>query len=102
MSFRAGESPRRDRGETDMHSSFRFVDSSLLAMPIALTLLSGPTPEARADDGGVSADAGPNPCGNFDFSGGLNCKIEVSGGCSIQCTPLQFEASCTGQCTATT
>ncbi len=42
-------------------------------------------------------------CGNFDFdlSAGLSCKIEVEGGCSAECTPLNFEAACTGGCTAT-
>jgi len=42
-----------------------------------------------------------DPCGKFDFSGGLNCKIEVEGGCSAQCTPLSFKAGCQGGCTAT-
>jgi MYXO-CTERM domain-containing protein len=42
-------------------------------------------------------------CGNFDFdlTSGLNCKIEVEGGCTASCTPLNFEAACTGGCTAT-
>ncbi|MCA9625269.1 MAG: hypothetical protein KC731_39875, partial [Myxococcales bacterium] len=42
-----------------------------------------------------------DPCGKFDFSGGLNCKIEVEGGCTAQCTPLSFKAGCSGGCTAT-
>lgn len=44
-------------------------------------------------------DAGP--CGAFDFSAGLDCKIEVEGGCEAQCTPISFKAGCTGGCTAT-
>jgi hypothetical protein len=40
------------------------------------------------------------PCGKFDFSGGLDCRIEVSGGCTAKCTPLSFEAGCTGGCQA--
>jgi hypothetical protein len=49
----------------------------------------------------VPANAGDEgPCGNFDFSGGLSCKIEVSGGCKASCTPFKFEVGCTGVCTA--
>jgi hypothetical protein len=44
-----------------------------------------------------AADAG-NPCGNFNVSQGVDCKIEVSGGCKADCTPLKLEASCTGGC----
>lgn len=47
-----------------------------------------------------TASAGEEACGKFDFSGGLNCKIEVSGGCSAKCTPISFEAGCNGGCTA--
>src|SRR5262249_24192730 len=50
---------------------------------------------ALADDGGT------NPCGTFDFSAGLACKIEVSGACTADCTSLKLEASCSGHCTAT-
>ncbi len=46
-----------------------------------------------------TALADKTACGAFDFSGGLDCKIEVSGGCSAKCVPLQFESGCTGQCT---
>ncbi len=48
------------------------------------------------------ASAQSNPCGKFDFSNGISsCKIEVSGGCSAKCTPLKFEAACSGGCTST-
>lgn len=47
---------------------------------------------ARAED---------NPCGKFDFSNGIDCRIEVHGGCQSQCTPLHFEAACSGECSAT-
>ncbi len=42
-------------------------------------------------------------CGNFDFdlSSGLNCQIQVEGGCTASCTPLKFEAACTGGCSLT-
>lgn len=40
-------------------------------------------------------------CGNFDFTDGIDCQIQVEGGCTAECTPLSFEAACTGGCTAT-
>ncbi|MEZ4295175.1 MAG: hypothetical protein R3B70_09365 [Polyangiaceae bacterium] len=46
---------------------------------------------------GVAA-AEDNPCGKFDFSAGVDCSIEVEGGCKAQCTPLSFEAACSGAC----
>ncbi len=44
-----------------------------------------------------AGDAG-GPCGNFNFTSGLACKIEVSGGCTASCTPLNFEVGCSGGC----
>jgi len=44
-----------------------------------------------------AADAG-NPCGTFDFTGGFNCKIEVSGGCKADCAWLKEELACAGNC----
>lgn len=48
----------------------------------------------------AAANAQENPCGKFDFSQGISCKIEVEGGCDAQCTPLNFELACQGGCTA--
>jgi MYXO-CTERM domain-containing protein len=39
-------------------------------------------------------------CGKFDFSAGLDCEVQVKGGCETKCTPLQFEAACSGSCNA--
>jgi hypothetical protein len=47
-------------------------------------------------------------CGNISVSSTAMCHLETSGGCTAQCTPVSFEASCaanlettcTGQCTA--
>ncbi len=66
---------------------------SFLGAAAALTLSLG-TLVARADN---------NPCGNFTFANLVNgdCTIEVSGGCSAQCQPINFEVGCTGGCTAT-
>ncbi|MBM4360443.1 MAG: hypothetical protein FJ096_20240 [Deltaproteobacteria bacterium] len=51
---------------------------STLGVAAALALTAAP---ALAQD---------SPCGNFDFSGGLDCKLEVSGGCTAQCQPINF------------
>jgi hypothetical protein len=48
-------------------------------------------------------------CGNLDATASSNCVLETSGGCTAQCTPINFEASCAAQletmcsggCTAT-
>lgn len=45
-----------------------------------------------------NAAAAQTPCGNFDFSSGISCKIEVEGGCSAKCEPLNLKAGCKGQC----
>lgn len=66
-----------------------------LAALVALPFFVAATP-AHAVDAGAGS-----PCGSFDFSGGLDCKIQVSGGCSANCSSLKFEAACTGGCTAT-
>jgi hypothetical protein len=40
------------------------------------------------------------PCGTFDLSGSLDCKIKVSADCSASCGVDKLEASCSGHCTA--
>ncbi len=60
--------------------------SSLL--PLLSLFIAAP---ALADNG---------PCGRFDFSEGLDCSIEVAGGCELQCDAIRFEAACAGGCTA--
>jgi hypothetical protein len=95
-----------------MNASFRGVTVALsivlLGLPVAAALA---TSDARADDGGAgdagAGDAGDfasdanSPCGTFDFSSGISCSIQVSGGCTAQCTPIKFEAACSGHCTST-
>lgn len=68
-----------------MRKPFRTVAFSLLGLP--LFLLAAP------------ASAG-DACGKFDFAQGVDCRVEVSGGCKAQCTPIQFEAGCSGGCNA--
>jgi MYXO-CTERM domain-containing protein len=46
------------------------------------------------------AGAEDDPCGKFDFTQGIQCTVEVQGGCKAECTPLNFEAACTGTCDA--
>jgi hypothetical protein len=64
----------------------------LLALAIPLTT-------SHADAAGS-----PNPCGNFDFtqSVSFDCKIEVSGGCAADCTPIKLEVACGGGCNVST
>ena len=70
-----------------MNLTSRVLAAVLATLPLSLVAQSA-----------LAAD----PCGKFDFSNGsFNCKIEVEGGCSANCTPLKFEAGCTGGCTAT-
>jgi hypothetical protein len=73
-----------------MHSFVRASIALLVAIGVAFAART-----ARAQD------ASSTPCGKFDFSNGLSCKIEVSGGCTAKCTPLNFEVGCTGGCTGT-
>lgn len=41
-----------------------------------------------------------NPCGAFDFSQGMSCEILVEGGCTAECEPINFVATCEASCTA--
>jgi len=76
-----------------MHTCFRPITALVApALALAFTLAS---PRAHANDGGA------NPCGNFDFSAGINCKIEVSGGCTADCSLLKEELACAGGCSVT-
>lgn len=43
------------------------------------------------------ADAGIESCGNIDVKAEAQCKVETSGGCTAQCTPLKFEAACSAK-----
>lgn len=47
----------------------------------------------------LAADEGP--CGNFDFSGGVQCKVQVSASCSASCDAPKVVVACGGKCTAT-
>jgi hypothetical protein len=66
----------------------KLLSSVLFAsLAFAAPLLASST--ARADS---IAD-----CGNIDVSANATCKVEVSGGCKLNCTPVSFEASCTAK-----
>jgi hypothetical protein len=75
-----------------METFFRRRAPSWLALALSALASTAVARTARAADGG-------NPCGVFDFSQGLDCKVEVSGGCTASCTPLSLEVGCTGGCT---
>ncbi|MFO0618793.1 MAG: hypothetical protein U0414_39755 [Polyangiaceae bacterium] len=70
------------------------MSRSNLARWMFLFALSSPAAVVATE-----AFAGAEACGKFDFSSGISCKIEVKGGCSAKCTPLNFEAGCKGTCT---
>ncbi len=46
---------------------------------------------AHAADDGIQGIAA---CGNIDVKASAQCKAEVQGGCTSQCTPIHFEAAC--------
>lgn len=56
----------------------------------------------------ATAHADLSACGNINVTADEQCKLVTSGGCTAQCTPINFQAacsaqlevSCEGQCTA--
>ena len=45
----------------------------------------------------TEARAGLDACGNIDVHADALCKVVTQGGCTAQCTPLSFEAACSGK-----
>ena len=37
-------------------------------------------------------------CGQIDISAKADCKLEIMGGCTAKCQPVNFTASCAGKC----
>jgi hypothetical protein len=82
-----------------MLNRFTFVAASIVSIvPLMLA------PEtAHAQTASLAA------CGNINVRASAQCKVEASGGCTAQCTPVSFQAACAarltadcdGQCTAT-
>lgn len=62
----------------------------LIAVPVlgAVAFIAATPGEAHA---GIAA------CGNIDVRANASCKLETSGGCTAQCTPVRFEASCSAK-----
>lgn len=48
-----------------------------------------------------AARAGIEACGDIHVEGNAACQLEVEGGCTAQCTPVSFHASCAAELTAT-
>jgi hypothetical protein len=65
--------------------SRRFALVAVVASLVGLGVMLAPG-SAQADQVSV--------CGNLDFSGNEHCTLETSGGCTAQCTPVNFQASC--------
>jgi MYXO-CTERM domain-containing protein len=68
-----------------MRATNWLVNAFALAAPLAVaaTAYAAPVPE----------------CGNIDFSAGVQCSVEVSGGCTTKCTPVNFELQCSADLT---
>jgi hypothetical protein len=49
----------------------------------------------------ASAARADGPCGTFDLSGSLDCKVKVQADCQASCGVDKLEASCDGHCNAT-
>jgi hypothetical protein len=72
-------------------------------------VFAGATAAAITLFSATEARAGLEACGNINVSADAQCKVETSGGCTAQCTPLKMElacsgkleASCSGTCNAT-
>lgn len=43
------------------------------------------------------AHAGIGACGDIHVDGNAQCQIEVEGGCTVQCTPVSFQAACAAE-----
>src|SRR5882762_7286990 len=84
-----------DPGGDPMLLSFRNANWLPVLMSLAVGVIF--TRDVRAADGGFTA----TPCGNFDFSAGISCKVKVAGGCTADCSPFTFKAACSGMCNAT-
>ena len=49
----------------------------------------------------ASAAADRASCGNINLLAAGECHLEVSGGCTAKCEPINFTAACEGQCNVT-
>ena len=50
---------------------------------------------------GDEASGSLSSCGNIEVSASAECTVEVEGGCTAKCTPVNFAAACEGQCGGT-
>ena len=68
----------------------------LLAAPIAVSAI---VLVGACNSGGSNCGASDiNSCGNIDISASASCQMELSGGCTVNCTPINFEAQCYANC----
>jgi hypothetical protein len=74
-----------------MINPFRFLAGARVALA-ALTVFAAPLVATEAH-------AGISSCGNINIEASAQCKVEVKGGCVVNCTPVHFEAACAGECT---
>jgi len=69
-----------------------------LAISTLWLLALAPAACTTTGDGG---DGDLASCGNIDIEANAECSVELEGGCTAQCVPLNFTASCRGECGAT-
>ena len=87
-----GERFLRVRPSQEERRSMRRSIALLLLGPIAVAAPLLVTSVAAADETGIAA------CGNIHVSAEAQCEAEFTGGCEANCTPVHFEAACTGEC----
>lgn len=73
----------------DWTSSIMTKTISILSFSAALAAALSFAPEASA--GGLDA------CGDIFVDAGANCEVLVEGGCTAQCEPVAFNASCAAE-----
>ncbi|UQA61897.1 MYXO-CTERM sorting domain-containing protein [Polyangium aurulentum] len=64
---------------------------------LALSLLAAPAMLLASSQ--ALAITTPAECGNYDFNlNNLDCKIKVDAECNLDCSSLNFQAGCDGEC----
>jgi MYXO-CTERM domain-containing protein len=67
----------------------------LLAAPLAVSTI---VLVAACDNSSSCGASDVNSCGNIQISAQAKCEMELSGGCTVNCTPVHFEAQCYANC----
>lgn len=68
-----------------------------VAMKKLLAFVAAPASLLVAVSLSAPAHAGIDACGDINLEANAECTMEVSGGCEVQCVPLQFTAACSAE-----